>query len=247
MALRRIPLADDDDAVCDMLQQALERDGFDVVSASCASEALGRNVGQEFDVLLSNLYMPDAGDGFTVVSAMHHTHPHAVTLILNGYPALEEAMSTIFLQADEGLVKPIPIDTLRNAIQSKLATHTVCRFPATKSAAPILENDLENTIQYWMTLVENDDELTCVRLSFQERTGHLTQLLCDLIYRPANSRAVTAAPFSIAAREHGNSAVNKATRRQLWSRSRESCRSVFLQQYKTVCAALISVGCFQML
>jgi hypothetical protein len=34
------------------------------------------------------LHMPDAGDGFTVVSAMRHTHPHAVTLVISGYPAL---------------------------------------------------------------------------------------------------------------------------------------------------------------
>jgi mannose-6-phosphate isomerase-like protein (cupin superfamily) len=32
--------------------------------------------------------MPLAGDGFTVVSAMRHTHPKALTLVLSGYPAL---------------------------------------------------------------------------------------------------------------------------------------------------------------
>lgn len=202
MALRRILLADDDDAVRGMLQQALERDGFEVVPATCVTEALSCIAAQEFDVLLSDLHMPNAGDGFTVVSAMHHTHPHAVTLILSGYPALEEAMSAILLQADEVLVKPIQIDSLRNIIHSKLATRQVRRFPAAKSVASILENDLESTIQYWMKLVENNEELICVRLNFQERTGHLPRLLRDLIYR-LRLPAVNEASFSNAAREHG--------------------------------------------
>ena len=65
--------------------------------------------------------MPHAGDGFTVVSAMRHTHPQAVTLVLSGYPALDEALSAIRLQADEVLVKPIEIASLRKLIREKLA------------------------------------------------------------------------------------------------------------------------------
>ena len=72
--------------------------------------------------------MPHAGDGFTVVSAMRHTHPHAVTLVVSGYPALEEAFSAIRLQADEVLVKPIEISSLREIIREKLA-HPAARKP----------------------------------------------------------------------------------------------------------------------
>ena len=102
----RVLLADDDDAVRSMLQVALERDGFEVVAVASVSDALSRIATETFDVLLSDLHMPHAGDGFTVVSAMRHTHPHAVTLVLSGYPALEEALSAIRSQADEVLVKP---------------------------------------------------------------------------------------------------------------------------------------------
>jgi hypothetical protein len=73
----------------------------------------------------------------------------------------------------------------------------------TKSVASILENDLDTTIQHWMGLVEHDEELTCIPLSFQDRTAHLPQLLRDLIYR-LRLPTVTAAPFSIDAREHGD-------------------------------------------
>jgi CheY-like chemotaxis protein len=82
----RVLLADDNDAVRNMLQQALERDGFEVVPANNVVAALRRITAESFDVLLSDLHMPNAGDGFTVVSAMRQTHPQAVTLILSGYP-----------------------------------------------------------------------------------------------------------------------------------------------------------------
>jgi ActR/RegA family two-component response regulator len=44
---------------------------------------------------LTDLHLPKAGDGFTVVSAMRHTNPRAVTLVFSGYPALQDAADAI--------------------------------------------------------------------------------------------------------------------------------------------------------
>jgi len=49
--------------------------------------------------------------------------------------------------------------------------------------ASILEHDLDATIQHWMELVEHDEELTCIPLSFEDRTGHLPNLIADLVNR----------------------------------------------------------------
>jgi DNA-binding NtrC family response regulator len=103
----RILLAEDDDAVRDMLRAALERDGFEVTAVANVRDALLCIATENFDALLSDLHMPNAGNGFTVVSAMRHTHPQAATLVLSGYPAIDEALSAIRVQADEVLMKPI--------------------------------------------------------------------------------------------------------------------------------------------
>jgi CheY-like chemotaxis protein len=198
----KVLVAEDDEAVRGMLQAALERDGFDVVAVAGVREALSRIAAENFDVLISDLHMPHAGDGFTVISAMRHTHPHAVTLVLTAYPALDEALAAIRLQADEVLVKPIEIASLREIIHKKLA-NPVARTPLpTESVASILEHNLDATIQGWMALVEQNEELNCIRLSFEDRTGHLPNLLADLIFRlrlPPNAKA----DISIPAREHG--------------------------------------------
>ena len=44
----KLLLAEDDDAVRDMLRQALERDGFDVVAVSNVREALSCIAAEEF-------------------------------------------------------------------------------------------------------------------------------------------------------------------------------------------------------
>ena len=115
--MARLLLAEDGDAVRDMLRTTLERDGFDMVPVSNVREALSRVAAEDFGALLSDLHMPHAGDGFTVVSAMRDTHLEAVTLVLSGCPQLDQALSASGLQADEILVKPIEISILRERIQ----------------------------------------------------------------------------------------------------------------------------------
>ena len=198
----RVLIADDDEAVRSMLHVALERDGFEVVSVAGVKDALSRIAGEHFDVLLTDLHMPHAGDGFTVVGAMRHTHPHAVTLVLSGYPFLDEALSAIRLQADAVLVKPIEIAPLREFIRERLAKPVASKPLPAESVAAILERELDSMIQDWMDLVEHDEELTCIPLSFEGRTGHLPNLIADLVNRlrlPSTKSAL----HSIAAREHG--------------------------------------------
>src|ERR1700722_2529548 len=203
MTIPRVLVVDDDDAVCTMMQAGLERDGFEVVTASNVSDALRHIATEHFDVLLSDLHMPLAGDGFTVVSAMRHTHPKALTLVLSGYPALDEAMAAIISQADEIIVKPFQIGAVKQLIRTRLANPLPVKRVRPESVASILERDTDLTIQNWLELVDHDTELTCIPLSRLERTGHLPQLLRDVVLRLRLDTGL-AAPSSMAAGDHGD-------------------------------------------
>ena len=63
---RRVLLVDDDGAVRSMMEQGLQRKGFEVVTAESVTEALQHIAGETFDVLITDLHMPNPGDGFTV-------------------------------------------------------------------------------------------------------------------------------------------------------------------------------------
>ena len=202
MSTPRVLVVEDDDAVRMMLQEGLYRDGFEVVVASNVRDALGLIATETFDVLLSDLHMPLAGDGFTLVSAMRHTHPAALTVVVSGYPALDEAMSAILSQADEIFTKPIRIGELKDLIRKRLAEPQTTKRAKPEAVASILEREIETTIQNWLDIVDQDAELTCIPLSRIERTGHLPKLLLDLIVRLRLDSGLPA-PISIAARNHG--------------------------------------------
>jgi len=202
MKKHRILLADDNDDILAAFQEGLESHGFDVVPAANVNEALRLISIENFDMLLSDLHMPDACDGFTVVDAMRHTQPNAVTLVLSGYPVLQAALSGLLLQADQVLVKPIGFAEITEIIQKKLANPSVHMAMNKERVAEILERDLDQTIQSWMSRVEHTEELTAIPLTYQERTAHLPLLLGDVVRRLRLAPGAKS-PISRAAREHG--------------------------------------------
>ncbi len=73
----------------------------------------------------------------------------------------------------------------------------------TESVADILERELDHVIHGWMTLVERQEDLMSIALSYEDRTGHLPALLREVIVR-LRLDAGTKAPISVAASHHGD-------------------------------------------
>jgi DNA-binding response OmpR family regulator len=199
----RILVVDDNELVRTSLGEVLELNQFQATTAASVSEALHLIDAEPFDVLLCDLHMPGAGDGFTVVSAMRHTNPQAVTLVFTGYPALQEAMNAILLQADEILVKPMMIPALVALIREKLQKRGERKMTNIERVSTILERDAEATIAEWLGRVERESELTCVPLSKVQRTGHLPKLIQELVQRLRIPRNLGTKQASAGAVEHG--------------------------------------------
>jgi hypothetical protein len=72
-----------------------------------------------------------------------------------------------------------------------------------ETVADILGRQLDEVIQEWLSRVEKEPELMSIPLNFEERTGHLPQLLHDVIRRLRLDDA-TQAPISDAAAHHGD-------------------------------------------
>jgi DNA-binding NtrC family response regulator len=86
MAIAKVLLVDDDENALSGLAELLEFKGFEIATAASVPEALQHITSETYDVLLSDLHVPGAGDGLTVVSAMHHANPRAITLLLTAFP-----------------------------------------------------------------------------------------------------------------------------------------------------------------
>jgi len=196
-------LVDDDDCLREILILVLEHGGFVVKSARNVNDALKLIGCQTFDVLVTDLHMPSAGDGLTVVSAMRHANPHAATFIFSAYPEMKRATDAILAQTDAILIKPAGMGTLVNLIRERLEKGTI-PARAMSSLANILEEDSQETIHDWLSRVRGDDQVITVWLEDNVRTAHLPQLIRDLAVRlrhpqPLGSRALV----SRAATAHG--------------------------------------------
>ena len=199
----KVLLVDDDNAIRFSLGKILENHGFNVSSAANVPDALRLISSESFDVLLSDLHMPGHGDGLTVVSAMRHSNPKAVTLLLSAFPQMTAAANAIVLQTDEILVKPMNVESLLKHIEQRLLTGAP---PArvVESVATILSRTTQDCIDLWCERVQNDPKIMGVPLSDELRCGHLPQTFSDLVarlvaFQPLGSKQLKSA----AAMQHG--------------------------------------------
>jgi CheY-like chemotaxis protein len=105
MAASKILLVDDDDVQNIIMRSLLEREGFDITVAGNVSDALKLISSERYDVLLSDLHMPGAADGLTVISPMRHLNPKAIAVLLTGFPEMDVAA-----QAKERTRERVPLN-----------------------------------------------------------------------------------------------------------------------------------------
>jgi len=203
MAIANILLVDDDETLLNITARLLRKNGFEMTTAASVSQALKLISSQKFDVLLSDLHMPGKGDGLTVVSAMRHANPKAITILLSAFPEMDAAAQAILLQTDQILLKPMKIPELVETIKQRLAGGA-SPTPAVESVATVLEASIPQTVAAWYQRVEEDEHLTKLPMSREERVGHVPKILTDLVLRLRSfSQLGSSELLSVAAGQHG--------------------------------------------
>jgi DNA-binding response OmpR family regulator len=191
LATHRVLLVDDDDAVLAMMTATLTHKGFDVVAAASVTGALRHIATESFDVLITDLHMPNPGDGFTVVTAMRHSQPDALTLLVSGYPDVQSAMAAILLEADEIIVKPFEVGRLAELVREKMTTRRPAARVEKERVGAILQRCIPAVVRDWLARVKQARELNHLPLNDSERTGHLPKLVEDLVVRLRKPSATT--------------------------------------------------------
>jgi len=203
MMLPKVLLVDDDECYREAIGSLLRSRGFAVVEAVNVVGALKLISAQSFDALLSDLHMPAASDGLTVVSAMRHLQPNAVTLLMSASPEMTQAAEAILKQPDELLLKPLNIDSLIGKITGRLRLGAAPQL-ATWSVASVLEREAHATIEDWLRSVSVDPLVGRVPMETSTRCAHLPRLFEDLVFRLCNPLPLGRCVFiSAAAAEHG--------------------------------------------
>jgi hypothetical protein len=154
--------------------------------------------------LITDLHMPDPGDGFAVVTAMRHSQPEALTFVVSGFPDVQGAMAAILLQADEVLVKPLEVAHLAELIRKKTQERARVVKPRKETVASILERDANATVQSWLVRVRQVEELASLPLTEEQRSEYLPGMLKKIVLRLRKARVIgPIASDSPAAVAHG--------------------------------------------
>ncbi len=202
----RVLLVDNDEAVRAMMTRAFELKGFEVVAAANLTQALRFIVAESFDVLITDLHVPNPTDGLAVVTAMRHSQPDAVTMLVSGFPDVQSAMAAVFLEANEIIVKPFEIWQLTDLVQERMTNRTPKTRLYKERVGVVLQRCVAVVMDGWLERAKQSASLNSLHLSDEERTGHLPRLVEDLAGRLGRSSASAKdsdAIFSPAATAHG--------------------------------------------
>ena len=120
-----ILIVDDEPLLREELQESLELEGFAVDAAGNGVEALARCAGAAYDVVVTDLKMPEMG-GLDLIRALRERAetPGAImpkTIILSGHGAERNRETAQDLGAAACLAKPVDVDDLIGEIRAATA------------------------------------------------------------------------------------------------------------------------------
>ncbi len=109
MTIEKVLVVDDEPLVRKFVEETLKRKGIDVKTASCGKEAIHLLKEQAFDLVLTDMKMPDI-TGLEVLKKVKEISPSTLVAIITAYGSIENAVEAMRLGAFTYLVKPFTAD-----------------------------------------------------------------------------------------------------------------------------------------
>lgn len=129
----KILVIDDDTSFCVMLKTFLQKKGYDVTNAFTAREAEEAIKNQVFDVVLTDIRLPDS-DGIQILKSIKETSFKTQVVLMTGYTDIKTAVSAMKMGAYDYVGKPINPDEILHTIEQSLKKRAEKPEPvATKS------------------------------------------------------------------------------------------------------------------
>ena len=116
---KKILIVDDDVSYGVMLKTWFQRNNWDVVLASNLEQALKASNSSQYDLILSDLRLPD-GDGIMFLTSLREDNITTPFIIMTGYADVQTAVNAIKLGAFDYLKKPIIPEILQEKIDLAL-------------------------------------------------------------------------------------------------------------------------------
>lgn len=117
----RILVLDDDPIVTLSCKRILGAEGYSISTVEKGEDALNKLSKEEFDLLISDVRLPDIS-GMEVLKEARVIKPKTDVVIITGYPTLEDAKESTKLGAAEYIEKPFTPDFMLNVARKVFDT-----------------------------------------------------------------------------------------------------------------------------
>ena len=119
----RLLIVDDEEIMRQFLNEVLKDEGYTIDLAASGKEALKRMNDSEYDIVLTDIVMPEL-DGLGVVAATKELSYSPSVIVMTGYASMETAVESMKLGAADYITKPFNIDQIRiivkNAVEERV-------------------------------------------------------------------------------------------------------------------------------
>src|SRR5713226_7760230 len=115
--MAHILVVDDERSICELLEITFRKEGHRVEVATSGETARRRLESQIFDIIISDIRMPDTS-GVELLKFAKEIAPTAVFILITGVPTIETAIAAINSGADRYVIKDHElVDQLRRAVE----------------------------------------------------------------------------------------------------------------------------------
>ncbi len=115
----RVLVVDDERFIRDVLADFLAMEGYAVRTASDGEAALGELRNRVFDIVVSDLKMPNVG-GLELLKEINTAYPQTMTVIMTGFGTVETAIDAMKQGAFDYVLKPFKADEIVQVVNRAL-------------------------------------------------------------------------------------------------------------------------------
>jgi len=119
-------IVDDDPVALDLLREVLSKEGYEVVSALSAEEAISRGIENFFDVIITDVRMGEK-DGMDVLRSFKKTSPETAVIMITAFGSIDTAIEAIREGAFDYISKPFKLEEIKITVRRALEQRRLLR------------------------------------------------------------------------------------------------------------------------
>jgi len=139
-----ILVVDDELSMREFLNILLEKEGYEVTTASDASSAMDLIKNQNFDLVISDIKMPGLG-GLSLLEKIKEMNNSTPVIMITAYASPENAVIAMRNGAFDYITKPFKVDEIIKIIKSAITTATPTRVDPIPSNTDSFEGIIGNS------------------------------------------------------------------------------------------------------